>query len=543
MAATAGVLAWLLVAGATVSLLMHERTLGIERAVQSANAMTLVMEEHTARTMQSVDLVLAGLADAFNLTSPRDNDPRFRALIHRRLSELPSVRAIFIIGPDGFITHDTDYPATPHVSLADRSYFKQYLADPTLMRGTSQPLQSRSDGKWFNAVTRRLDHDGAFAGVIVAAIRPQYFEALYQRMGLGAGQVIQLFYRDGRLIARYPRDDRLIGKPDAASETLKRLLPNTEEGVHVQPLDGLLARRLTSYRALEGQPLVVSLAQDTPVLLATWRKTAAAAMAGLAALALLLLALVLQFIRHHRFTQHARERRLQAEKLEALGQLTSGMAHDFRNLLAIVTTNLGLISRHASQDKRVASAVDVGQRAVERGRTLIDQMLSFARQHPLKIEAVDLRRAVTAALPMLEQAGGSGMRIATEISGPLPACRVDETQLEVALVNLVANARDAAGGSGEIRISAAPCPRDELDRRGLTGAGAFVCISVQDNGPGMTEAVRRRVLEPFFTTKGEQGTGLGLAQVYGFMQQVGGDVRIDSAPGQGTSVHLFFAVA
>jgi signal transduction histidine kinase len=180
---------------------------------------------------------------------------------------------------------------------------------------------------------------------------------------------------------------------------------------------------------------------------------------------------------------------------------------------------------------------------VGRGRTLIDQMLSFARQHPLKIEAVDLRRAVTAALPMLEQAGGSGMRIATEISGPLPACRVDETQLEVALVNLVANARDAAGGSGEIRISAAPCPRDELDRRGLTGAGAFVCISVQDNGPGMTEAVRRRVLEPFFTTKGEQGTGLGLAQVYGFMQQVGGDVRIDSAPGQGTSVHLFFAVA
>lgn len=125
----------------------------------------------------------------------------------------------------------------------------------------------------------------------------------------------------------------------------------------------------------------------------------------------------------------------------------------------------------------------------------------------------------------------------------LPAVRVDVAELDVALVNLVANARDALGGRGQIDIAAAPCPPGDVRARRLgVGRGRCVVLTVRDNGPGMTEEVRRRALDPFFSTKGEAGTGLGLAQVHGLLQQVSGEVVLESAPGRGTAVHLYFPV-
>ncbi len=535
---TAGLAAfvWALAAAAVALAVMHERHLALQRAAQSAMALTLVMDAHTARTLQSVELVLAGVSDAYALNAPATNDPQFRNVLRARLQDLPYVRAIFVIGPDGTITHDTDYPDTPHVSLADRNYFKRHVADAALARHIGPPLLSRSGHGWFNAVTQRLTHDGTFAGVAVAAVQPEYFEQLYQRMALGEGQVIELFYKDLTRVARFPRDETLIGHK-TSPEALYGASGASAAGTHTAD-NGLLDVRMTSWRRLEGQPFIVALSQGAPALLAGWRTMAITALAGMAAAALLIAVVVMQLLRRRQLAEQARERSAQAEKLEAVGQLTSGVAHDFANLLGIVATNLSLVQRLAPNEAPVNRAVATAQRAVDTGRRLIEQLLGFARQQRLDVRAIDLAGTMRTHAPMIEQAAGSGVAVAWQLAEPPTHCLADETQLVVALVNLVANARDAMDGQGSITLRATTCGPAELAAWGLPKNARFACITVTDTGPGMSDAVRRRVFEPFFTTKGPAGTGLGLAQVYGFVRQLGGDVRVESRLGHGTAVTL-----
>jgi signal transduction histidine kinase len=175
---------------------------------------------------------------------------------------------------------------------------------------------------------------------------------------------------------------------------------------------------------------------------------------------------------------------------------------------------------------------------------MLERLMSIARRRPVAVARLRLDEWLEAARPLLEQAAGALVTVDIEVKRPLPEVVCDTTQLDAAVVNLIANARDAMAGSGRIAVRAYACDTDSGAPKAFVGSPApFVCLAVQDDGPGMSERVRRRALEPFYSTKGEAGTGLGLSQVYGFMQQVGGDMAIDSAPGRGTSVHLFFRVA
>jgi hypothetical protein len=189
----------------------------------------------------------------------------------------------------------------------------------------------------------------------------------------------------------------------------------------------------------------------------------------------------------------------------------------------------------------VPKALGSAQRALERGAGLVDRLLDFAKRRPTSVRSTDLARFLAEGKDLLAQAAGPGIEIRTDIEGPLPAVSADEAQLEVALLNLVVNARDAMGGRGTIRLRAYACADDDPSPVG--GDKGAVCLSVRDHGPGMSEEVLRRAAEPFFTTKGDSGTGLGLAQVYGCMRQMGGNIRIESKPGEGTTVHLYLAAA
>ena len=205
------------------------------------------------------------------------------------------------------------------------------------------------------------------------------------------------------------------------------------------------------------------------------------------------------------------------------------LAHDFANVLGIIALNTEALRAQGSHPA-AEQALETMARAVRNGRDLTDRLLAFARRRPLAVRPVRLDQWLPAARALLVQAAGP--RIALEVEAPalLPEVLCDTSQLDTALVNLVINARDAMSGAGRIRVHA--YARD-----------SHVCLSVADEGPGMTDEVRRRALEPFYSTKGEAGTGLGLPQVYGFMRQLGGDLSIESAPGRGTRVVLRFPAA
>jgi len=535
-------LLWLLVVVLVVSLLVHERRVELARAEATARALTMLMQAHTESTLRAVDLVLAGLTDAYDALEPPDEDPAFRALLVARMRQLPSVRAIFFIGADGRIRHDTDYPDTPRTSLADREYFRRYLDDPTLRKAVSAPVYSRSGLGWFNAVTRRIDVDGEFAGVAVAAVVPAYFERLYRNMKLGPGQTIELFYDDRTRVARYPADDSMLGRK-ASSEEVYGPAGSDAQAATLVAGDGPLRARMISFRRLDDLPFVVTLTQRPPSLLASWRIEVLGSALAMAALTALLVALVVQLRRKAQIAARAQLRAAQSERLEAVGQLTGGMAHDFANLLGIVRTNLAIIERLHPPDLRVRRSLETSERAVANARRLIDQLLLFARRGALDVRAIDPNETLRRHVDILRQAAGRQARVEYVLGEDTPPCLADESQFVAAMVNLVANARDAiddSRGRGTVTVQTGRVSTTQTAEWGLDNARRLARVSVVDSGRGMEEPVLARVFEPFFTTKGAEGTGLGLAQVYGFVNQLGGEVRIESTPGSGTAVHLFF---
>jgi signal transduction histidine kinase len=233
------------------------------------------------------------------------------------------------------------------------------------------------------------------------------------------------------------------------------------------------------------------------------------------------------------------------QKLESLGQLTGGVAHDFNNLLMAVLGNLELIRKYVPADPRILRLVDGAIQGAERGAVLTKRMLAFARRQELRPEAVDVARLVDSMIEMLSRSLGPMIRIATEFDPDLAPARVDPNQLELALLNLAVNARDAMPTGGHLAITARHEPAGSADLPDAPGLapGDYVRIAVCDTGSGMDETTLNRATEPFFTTKGRgRGTGLGLSMVHGLVAQSGGAMRIESRPNRGTTVTLWLPV-
>jgi PAS domain S-box-containing protein len=230
-----------------------------------------------------------------------------------------------------------------------------------------------------------------------------------------------------------------------------------------------------------------------------------------------------------------------AQRREALGQLTGGVAHDFNNVLTLVSGHLEQLE--GGQDLPEAARHDIAQarRAVGRGVALTSALLSFARRQHLAPHAIPAGEVLAGLASMLGRTMGAGVRIRTECARGVADVFVDPAQLETALVNLAFNARDAMPGGGEITLSA-DAPQAPPSGAEAGPLGRFVVIGVSDTGTGMTDETLARAVEPYFTTR-PGGTGLGLSMVYGFVKQSGGYLHIDSRPGHGTRVALHLPVA
>ncbi|ARQ13989.1 sensor histidine kinase/response regulator hybrid protein (plasmid) [Rhizobium etli] len=248
----------------------------------------------------------------------------------------------------------------------------------------------------------------------------------------------------------------------------------------------------------------------------------------------------------HRIDQRTREREealaqlFEAQKLDTIGHLTGGVAHDFNNLLMAVLGSLSLLKKRLPADERSERLVTNAIQAAERGTALTQRLLAFARRQELKPQAVDFLRLFENVEDLLAKAVGPRVEIRKRIPADLEPLLVDSNQLELALLNLFVNARDALESGGAVTVAAAA---EEVRPAGLAG-GNYIRISVSDDGEGMDEATVLRAAEPFFTTKGiGKGTGLGLSMVHGLAAQSGGSIQISSTRGKGTTVSLWLPVA
>ena len=231
----------------------------------------------------------------------------------------------------------------------------------------------------------------------------------------------------------------------------------------------------------------------------------------------------------------AQEQMFQSQKMEALGKLTGGVAHDFNNILTAIKGSIAIAMKRAEAGQDATAFLANALQAAERGATLTQRMLAFARKQELKLQAVDVIACVRDMANLLTGTIGPQISIATRFPLTLPPVLADRAQLELAIVNLMVNARDAMPAGGQIVLSA----------REARGDGAEgVHLAIADEGEGMDPETLARAAEPFFTTKGVgKGTGLGLSMVQGMVEQSGGRMSLDSAPGKGTTVGLWFPVA
>jgi len=230
---------------------------------------------------------------------------------------------------------------------------------------------------------------------------------------------------------------------------------------------------------------------------------------------------------------------LQSQKLEAMGQLTGGVAHDFNNLLTPILGSLDMLRRRGIGGPREQRLINGAFQSAERATTLVHRLLAFARRQPLQSVAVDIGTLIRDMAELVAGTTGPQVTLVVDVADDLPSARADPHQLEMAILNLSVNARDAMDGVGEIRIAATRATVAAGQVAELP-PGTYVRLSVTDTGKGMDEATRARAIEPFFSTKGVgKGTGLGLSMAHGLASQLGGALTIVSAPGQGTEVSMW----
>ncbi|MDX2233252.1 MAG: response regulator [Hyphomonadaceae bacterium] len=360
---------------------------------------------------------------------------------------------------------------------------------------------------------------------------PASFQALLEAWSPKVA-VAALVDREGRFIARSLAPESRVGQ--SASESLRAALQSGPGGVYNSvTLEG--AQTFTTFETVPrtGWSTHVAYPRDR-IDLPRGASLAVAVLGGLGALGLagLLVALVLRDMADRRRAEDALRH---AQKMEAVGQLTGGIAHDFNNLLTPIIGGLERIRARLGADERTHRILDNALEAARRAAKLTSQLLAFSRSQKMQIAPIDMAGLLDGVRDLLLHSVGQNVRVEI-VAPPGLSALSDASQLELALINLAVNARDAMPRGGTLTITV-----KAIDWRGSTQApaGRYVDIAVADTGVGMSEDVRARAMEPFFTTKPTgAGTGLGLAQVFAVARQSGGDVEIISAPGRGTTIHV-----
>lgn len=534
-----------------------------------------IREQAEERLVRTLDLLYSNVRTTFesqyliatNVAELLDDYPSDAAIradeqrLHDRLehlvASLPQVEDVWVLDVEGrpLVTAKV-FPLPAGYSYADRAYFAALRdGEP---RSISEVLHGRvKNVDFFQYTQRRQRPDSTFNGAIGISISPSYFADQFARASDAANNTAALIRADGEILARYP-----------ATGIGTRLGPETSfiRATKAQPLEGGYTagsgvvdgvERMVRYRKIPDLPLYVVHGYATGTIRQAWMERMASHLIfGLpATLCLFVLALLasrravqesdaLARLREEQVRRETVEDSLrQAQKMNAIGQLTAGIAHDFNNLLTGIGGALDMIRRRTTEPSPdVERFIELGRNGVARAAALTQRLLAFSRQQPLQIEAVDANRLVTGMSELLRRTLGEKVRVETVLGGGLWRAKADPAQLESAVLNLAINGRDSMPDGGTLTIETANAHLDDAYAAANVEvtAGQYVLIAVSDTGSGMEPEVIVRAFEPFFTTKQRgQGTGLGLSMTFGYVKQVGGHLKIYSELGHGTTVKLY----
>ncbi len=609
-----------------------------DNAAHDLRRVSQVAREHAVKVLTTEVQVAARVNELVSDMSARDirsSEGKLHDAMDRIVASLPDISGLLVLGEDGHPLVSSAIMPVPASDLSDRDFFSGIHSG---YEGTfvSRLQRGAVTGQRFFGLSRAwTGPDGTKKGVIVVGTLPAIFQDFYAAiMDSGMplpGQVVTLVRSDGQIILRYPPIDGPPPRIAPGNPFLLAIAKNPDSGTYDNRsvIDAGSPDRLFVYERVPGFPLYVVAGRSRDVIVSGWLHTIESHLVFGVPATLGLFLITLMALRRTRekedalaLTRAEMRRReaaeaalMQRQRLDAVGEMTGGLAHDFNNLLTIIIGNLELISRRTQEPavKRLASNAMI---AGQRGADVTQKLLAFSRRQFVSPEVVDLNERLEEFRPLFDQAARPVV-IELVLDSESAAVMLDPGQLETAILNLVANARDAIvanardaivanardaivanargevvanargevvanargevaanargevaanargevvanargevvanardamadgrdamPGEGRITIATTHLAIDEADRPDLS-AGEYVRISVSDTGPGMDRATAARAFEPFFTTKDVgAGTGLGLSQVYGFARQAGGDARIVSPPGGGTTVEI-----
>jgi two-component system, NtrC family, sensor kinase len=524
----------------------------LRQTEQNVQSTARIMAEHADNVFETHMLV----ADLVNerIRGMNWSEIAGSRAVHDFLADLirdqPRIRSLWLVDPAGAVRNSSSMFPPPEIGVADRDYFialrqrdaGAFIGEVFRGRVFSEDI--------FSVGKRRASPTGTFDGVVVVSALPSYLTEFWSAIAREPGNAT-LIRADGTILARMPAVTTIPSPLRVNNLLMQAMDQGKEAGGYraVSPVDGV--ERLYAFRKVGDFPVYVGRGINLSAALQTWHDHLLffggfflLGTAGLVSLALVATHRLRQW--RHAATQLRQEidhrQRIetqfwQAQKMEALGQLASESAHDFGNILSVISGSLDILEIRPNDPK----VLTLARNAAERGAKMIRAMLIFARRKPLRQEVFDLNAALIGIDSLLRQAAGPRTKLEILLAPEPCWVMADRHQLELAVLNVVINAHDAMPDGGTLTVTTVA--------RHLTGepdglVGDFGAVAIRDTGRGISPDALARVLEPFFTTKGPgKGTGLGLSMVYGFSKQSGGTVTIESVVERGTAVMIYLPIS
>ena len=506
-----------------------------------------IAREHALKVLETNETMLRHIVDL----AAEDPSP---AKLHRQLAAIargkPQVQSLWVLSATGDPIASDRFELLPAVNFADRDYFRWhsehyregglYFSGLLVGKATKTPF--------FDVSHARVDAHGRFAGVASTSLSPAYFANFQEALGSAEpGLSVAMFRADGTIYARWPLLSRAPVRIAPDSPVFDSIRAGMTEGLvrGRSSLDG--RERLLTFSKLGSYPVYVGTGLELSAVREAWAREMSliAAFALVPVLGLLAAgfaaiqrarqaALAARRLREEADARRQAEDALrQSQKMEAMGRLTGGVAHDFNNALMVISGNLHML--RVAHPQVVGRQTEAIGRAVANATNLTRQLLAFSRRQALMPQVVRLQDKLPSMRDMLAPVLGSAVHLSVAVDPDTAPIEVDVAELELALINLAVNAKDAmaAGGSFRLRARNVPAPAPMQ--------GTAVLVEAGDSGSGIPPDVLARVFEPFFTTKPVgHGTGLGLSQVYGLCERSGGTARIRSTLAEGTIVAMYF---
>ncbi|MGF6701717.1 signal transduction histidine kinase/CheY-like chemotaxis protein [Paraburkholderia sp. MM5496-R1] len=515
-----------------------------------------VAEEHALKVFDMNETLNSRIVE---LTDGLDDDGiRAREhTIHDKLRTMgggyPQVASVSIFGQQGALLVSSRLYPSPENSVGQRDDFVG-IRDGNVLERVSKVMTGHVSGEQvFNMGVERQAPNGSFAGVVSIALRPSYFDAFYREL-LGSSDatpiIMSLVRTDGAVLAHYPRGPREPTALASDSPFAEAVRQGQRSGVVRMRSSFAGGNLIVAFRHVGSYPVYVLCGYRTSAIWAAWYKHLSVLVLSMFTPSIALWCVIWLSLRRlgaeeeawQRWQAEASMRRSiesayrQSRKMEALGRLVGSVAHDFNNLLMILSANVQIVRRRGVGElERELSAME---RALKSGQSLTRQLLGVARKQPLRTETLSLERWLPSCRELLRASLGAKVSLVINSGVDTWPVRVDVAELELALINVAVNARDAMANGGRFTVRASNVVFRHEDGFPLTGE--FVQLSLEDTGGGMAPDVLARAFEPLFTTKPKgMGTGLGLPQVFAFCEGSGGLAAIDSAIGAGTSVRLY----